>query len=178
MVQTSIAPLDSHTTPRTVFCSRSKEKKHQPKNKNKNKMTEYKICVLGSLGVGKSSLVIQLTQSHFIDEYDPTLEDSYRKRVCIDDEACLLGWCCCDCSPSSFPCYVVLVVGHFRKLEFLFFYLIHSQFFFTYLFHSRKLTFSLDIYDAALYPCAMNDSIYRCASGFLFVYSITSRFVP
>ena len=27
---------------------------------------------------------------HFIDEYDPTIEDSYRKQVTIDDETCLL----------------------------------------------------------------------------------------
>ena len=32
---------------------------------------------------GKSALVIQLVQNHFIDEYDPTIEDSYRKQVTI-----------------------------------------------------------------------------------------------
>jgi len=31
-----------------------------------------------------------LIQNHFIDEYDPTIEDSYRKQVTIDDETCLL----------------------------------------------------------------------------------------
>ncbi len=40
--------------------------------------------------MGKSALTIQLVQSHFIDEYDPTIEDSYRKQVVIDDESCLL----------------------------------------------------------------------------------------
>jgi len=40
--------------------------------------------------VGKSALTIQLIQNHFIDEYDPTIEDSYRKQVNIDDETCLL----------------------------------------------------------------------------------------
>jgi GTPase KRas protein len=29
-------------------------------------------------------------QNHFIDEYDPTIEDSYRKQVTIDEETCLL----------------------------------------------------------------------------------------
>jgi len=53
-------------------------------------MTEYKLVVLGSEGVGKSALVIQLIQQHFIEDYDPTIEDSYRKRVTIDDETCLL----------------------------------------------------------------------------------------
>jgi GTPase SAR1 family protein len=28
--------------------------------------------------------VIQLIQGHFVDEYDPTIEDSYRKQVAID----------------------------------------------------------------------------------------------
>ena len=53
-------------------------------------MTEYKLVIVGGGGVGKSALTIQLIQNHFIDEYDPTIEDSYRKRVTIDDETCLL----------------------------------------------------------------------------------------
>jgi small GTP-binding protein len=40
--------------------------------------------------VGKSALTIQFIQSHFEDEYDPTIEDSYRKQCVIDDETCLL----------------------------------------------------------------------------------------
>ncbi len=31
-----------------------------------------------------------MIQNHFIDEYDPTIEDSYRKQVTIDSETCLL----------------------------------------------------------------------------------------
>lgn len=53
-------------------------------------MTEYKLVVVGGGGVGKSALTIQLIQNHFVDEYDPTIEDSYRKQVVIDDETCLL----------------------------------------------------------------------------------------
>jgi len=53
-------------------------------------MTEYKLVIFGGGGVGKSALTIQLIQNHFIDEYDPTIEDSYRKQVTIDDETCLL----------------------------------------------------------------------------------------
>eukprot|EP00055_Hartaetosiga_balthica_P004929 m.13705 g.13705 ORF g.13705 m.13705 type:complete len:189 (+) comp4188_c1_seq1:295-861(+) len=53
-------------------------------------MTEYKLVVVGSGGVGKSALTIQLIQQHFVTEYDPTIEDSYRKQVTIDDETCLL----------------------------------------------------------------------------------------
>ncbi|RXK38308.1 Ras-like protein 1 [Tremella mesenterica] len=46
--------------------------------------------LLKSLGVGKSALTIQFIQSHFVDEYDPTIEDSYRKQCVIDDEVALL----------------------------------------------------------------------------------------
>lgn len=53
-------------------------------------MTEYKLVIVGSGGVGKSAMTIQFVQSHFVDEYDPTIEDSYRKQVTIDDETCLL----------------------------------------------------------------------------------------
>eukprot|EP01091_Cochliopodium_minus_P016639 TRINITY_DN62_c0_g3_i1.p1 TRINITY_DN62_c0_g3~~TRINITY_DN62_c0_g3_i1.p1 ORF type:complete len:196 (+),score=54.38 TRINITY_DN62_c0_g3_i1:73-660(+) len=52
--------------------------------------TEYKLVILGGGGVGKSAMTIQLVQSQFMDEYDPTIEDSYRKQVTIDDETCLL----------------------------------------------------------------------------------------
>ena len=70
-------------------------------------MREYKLVVVGGGGVGKSCLTIQLIQSHFVDEYDPTIEgmtvisiaeadckfnfaDSYRKQVVIDEEVALL----------------------------------------------------------------------------------------
>jgi len=52
--------------------------------------TEYKLVVVGGGGVGKSALTIQFIQNHFIIEYDPTIEDSYRKQQTIDGETCLL----------------------------------------------------------------------------------------
>jgi len=53
-------------------------------------MTEYKLVVVGGGGVGKSALTVQLINCHFIEDYDPTIEDAYRKQVKIDDEVCLL----------------------------------------------------------------------------------------
>lgn len=53
-------------------------------------LREYKLVVVGGGGVGKSALTIQFIQSHFVDEYDPTIEDSYRKQCVIDDEVALL----------------------------------------------------------------------------------------
>ncbi|KAF9904351.1 Ras GTPase [Lobosporangium transversale] len=38
-------------------------------------MREYKLVVVGGGGVGKSALTIQFIQSHFVDEYDPTIEE-------------------------------------------------------------------------------------------------------
>ncbi|KAI8372127.1 ras family-domain-containing protein [Blakeslea trispora] len=51
---------------------------------------EYKLVLVGGGGVGKSALTIQFIQSQFVDEYDPTIEDSYRKQSVIDDETALL----------------------------------------------------------------------------------------
>lgn len=53
-------------------------------------MTEFKLVVVGGGGVGKSSLTLQLVANRFFEFYDPTIEDSYRKQVIIDDETCLL----------------------------------------------------------------------------------------
>jgi len=53
-------------------------------------LREYKLVVVGGGGVGRSCLTIQLIQSHFVDEYDPTIEDSYRKQCIIDGETALL----------------------------------------------------------------------------------------
>jgi Ras-related protein Rap-1B len=40
-----------------------------------------RIVVLGSSGVGKSAIVMQYVREVFIESYDPTLEDSFTKRV-------------------------------------------------------------------------------------------------
>jgi len=49
-----------------------------------------KLCCLGDGGVGKTSITIQLCSNHFVEMYDPTIEDSYRKQMVIDEEACML----------------------------------------------------------------------------------------
>ncbi|KAG5996421.1 Ras GTPase ras2 [Claviceps spartinae] len=54
------------------------------------RMVLYKLVVLGDGGVGKTALTIQLCLQHFVETYDPTIEDSYRKQVVIDSQPCML----------------------------------------------------------------------------------------
>jgi len=51
---------------------------------------EFKIVVLGSGGVGKSALTVQFVQGIFVEKYDPTIEDSYRKQVEYENNHYLL----------------------------------------------------------------------------------------
>lgn len=49
-----------------------------------NASKEFRLVVVGPPVVGKSALTIRLTQSEFANEYDPTIEDSYRYYCNID----------------------------------------------------------------------------------------------
>lgn len=51
------------------------------KKENSSGGTSMRIVVLGSSGVGKSAIVMQYIKGVFIESYDPTLEDSFMKRV-------------------------------------------------------------------------------------------------
>ena len=53
-------------------------------------LTTYKLVVVGDGGVGKSALTIQFFQKLFIEDYDPTIEDSYIQHTQIDGEWCIL----------------------------------------------------------------------------------------
>ncbi|WVQ75887.1 hypothetical protein IAR50_005521 [Cryptococcus sp. DSM 104548] len=50
----------------------------------------FKITVLGDGGVGKTAITVQFTMSSFVETYDPTIEDCYRKQWVVDEQACLL----------------------------------------------------------------------------------------
>ncbi|KAH8655529.1 ras-2 protein [Xylariales sp. PMI_506] len=50
----------------------------------------HKVVVLGDGGVGKTALTVQICLQHFVESYDPTIEDSYRRQVVVDDEACMI----------------------------------------------------------------------------------------
>mmetsp|Transcript_37897 Transcript_37897/g.52563 ORF Transcript_37897/g.52563 Transcript_37897/m.52563 type:complete len:199 (+) Transcript_37897:149-745(+) len=51
---------------------------------------DWKVLALGDEGAGKSSFVIQFVDSVFTDEYDPTIEDNFRKNVPVDGVVCAL----------------------------------------------------------------------------------------
>jgi len=53
-------------------------------------MTTLKLVVLGSAAVGKSCFVIRWYSASFVNDYDPTLQDSYRKSIEVDNENYIL----------------------------------------------------------------------------------------
>ena len=54
------------------------------------KVELHKVVLVGDGGVGKSAITIQLTQGHFIIDYDPTIENCYRKTLTVDNRICVL----------------------------------------------------------------------------------------
>ena len=48
------------------------------------------IALVGGGAVGKSALAIQYTRHQFCEDYDPTIEDQYRKQTVIDEECVIL----------------------------------------------------------------------------------------
>ncbi|ETO34859.1 hypothetical protein RFI_02229 [Reticulomyxa filosa] len=58
----------------------------------KKSMKEFPIVVYGEGGAGKSALVTQMILNRFAEECDPTIEDSYRKRITLNDQgSCMLN---------------------------------------------------------------------------------------
>ncbi|XP_022095209.1 ras-related protein Rap-2a-like [Acanthaster planci] len=53
-------------------------------------MREYKVVVLGSGGVGKSALTVQFVSGNFVEKYDPTIEDFYRKAIEVENTMSIL----------------------------------------------------------------------------------------
>lgn len=43
--------------------------------------TLHKVIMVGSGGVGKSALTLQFMYDEFVEDYEPTKADSYRKKV-------------------------------------------------------------------------------------------------
>jgi small GTP-binding protein len=53
-------------------------------------MLPFNVVVMGTGSVGKSALVVQFTTNTFVEDYDPTVEDSFRKDVVVDGKTSVL----------------------------------------------------------------------------------------
>ncbi|KAF9423644.1 hypothetical protein BGZ94_008214 [Podila epigama] len=56
--------------------------------KGKQDLPLHKVIMVGSGGVGKSALTLQYMYGDFVEEYDPTKADSYRKKITLDGHEC------------------------------------------------------------------------------------------
>ncbi|XP_028663887.1 ras-related protein Ral-B [Erpetoichthys calabaricus] len=56
------------------------------KAKNQSSLVLHKVIMVGSGGVGKSALTLQFMYDEFVEDYEPTKADSYRKKVVLDGE--------------------------------------------------------------------------------------------
>ena len=51
-----------------------------------NAVPLHKVIIVGSGGVGKSALTLQFMYDEFVEDYEPTKADSYRKKIFIDGQ--------------------------------------------------------------------------------------------
>ncbi|XP_023862499.1 LOW QUALITY PROTEIN: ras-related protein Ral-B-like [Salvelinus sp. IW2-2015] len=56
------------------------------KSKTQSSLALHKVIMVGSGGVGKSALTLQFMYDEFVEDYEPTKADSYRKKVVLDGE--------------------------------------------------------------------------------------------
>lgn len=52
---------------------------------------DLKLVILGQGTVGKSSITLRLISGEFTEDYIPTLQETYRKTMVIDDKPLTLG---------------------------------------------------------------------------------------
>lgn len=53
-------------------------------------MREFKVVLFGSGGVGKSAITVQFVANRFVQNYNPTVEDVYRKDIEVNREPCVI----------------------------------------------------------------------------------------
>ncbi|XP_041979517.1 ras-related protein Ral-a isoform X2 [Aricia agestis] len=71
------------------FSTISRDQKHLLGSMSKKPAgapTLHKVIMVGSGGVGKSALTLQFMYDEFVEDYEPTKADSYRKKVVLDGE--------------------------------------------------------------------------------------------
>jgi len=60
------------------------------RNRGDDHLDPFNVVVMGTGSVGKSALVVQFTTNTFVEDYDPTVEDSFRKDVLVDGKTSVL----------------------------------------------------------------------------------------
>jgi len=68
LIHTIGTPLDTH--PQSMVLSPA--------------MTDYKIVVLGGSNVGKCALTMKFMTGDYVEYFDPTIEDSYRRQIALN----------------------------------------------------------------------------------------------
>ena len=56
-----------------------------PKKKNQF-LPHQKVILLGAGGVGKSALIFQFVYEEFLENYEPTKADCFRKNLTLEDD--------------------------------------------------------------------------------------------
>ncbi|XP_004690190.1 PREDICTED: GTPase ERas [Condylura cristata] len=74
-----------------TWSSSSPEENSTAQATSSKQLPEYKAVVVGASGVGKSALTIQLNHQCFVEDHDPTIQDSYWKEMALDHEGCILN---------------------------------------------------------------------------------------
>ncbi|KAG4094927.1 ras family-domain-containing protein [Neocallimastix lanati (nom. inval.)] len=57
---------------------------------NQSQIVE-ELVVVGSGGVGKSCLTVRFLKDEFTSDYDPTIEENYRKSIVVDEIPCIVN---------------------------------------------------------------------------------------
>ena len=115
----------------------------------------YKIVILGGGGVGKSCLTFRLVHDSFVEKYDPTIEDSYRKdNFVVDGESVSIE--ILDTAGQ------VMVLSSYHQCLSCYWQSLRCEL--------RISIFLISIQDTY---AAMRDLYYKSGDGFLMVYSVT-----
>ncbi|PSR75038.1 hypothetical protein PHLCEN_2v9368 [Hermanssonia centrifuga] len=109
-------------------------------------LKKRKIAVLGSRSVGKSSLVIQFIENHFVESYYPTIESTFSKTI--------------NHNGVDYDCDIIDTAGQVRQLSHLLAYTLLILFF---------SSFTKDEYTI------LNSKHAIGIHGYVLVYSVTSR---
>ncbi|KAG2378581.1 hypothetical protein C9374_008220 [Naegleria lovaniensis] len=72
------------------MCLLYKTKRQMMRQEDEKKVEEYRIILLGAGGVGKSNLIIRYVLNQHVPEYDPFLEESFRKQIQLDNRTTYL----------------------------------------------------------------------------------------